>query len=210
MLKSNFRQPSALTVCFHKEPGLHLYYDIDHQDKIIAVGGDWDAFAKENSGESALAYKVIGTKIWDQIVDFETRSYLNAFFFASRQKQVEIATTYRCDAPDQPRLYKMRVTPFSLNDLALRISHEPLEPTMIDMDASKLTWEDSECVPKCSICCAFKVGDEWIDPFTRPDIRFFAHGHVVCTSCKRGAGAELRHCGSNIQTQEQASSSSAC
>ena len=44
---------------------------------------------------------------------------------------------------------------------------------------------------RCSICCSFLLGENWIDPFSQHDIQFFARSFAVCPACKKQALTEI-------------------
>jgi len=44
---------------------------------------------------------------------------------------------------------------------------------------------------RCSICCSFLLGENWIDPFSQHDIQFFACSFPVWPACKKQALTEI-------------------
>lgn len=64
-----------------------LSYTLDKADNIVAVGGNWDAFARENDGESLLASKIIGRKL-DQFIHGDiTRMFVRTMIMSARTLQ---------------------------------------------------------------------------------------------------------------------------
>jgi hypothetical protein len=164
-------------------------YTLNGYNKITAVGGAWDDFASDNDGQSAIATSVIGGMIFDFIDGFDTASFLNAIFFAVRSKHAEFYTTYRCDSAGEKRLFRMHVSP--LMNGGLKVDHTLIGNRVISTPTTVLPLRQAACENRCSICCNFKVADEWIDPFSQPDVAFFPESHTVCPNCKTLLRADL-------------------
>lgn len=173
-------------------------YTIDREYKIVSVDGLWDDFAAKNDGAMAMADQVIGRSIWEFVVGFEVQSFLNAVIFSVRQKNLEFESLYRCDSPDTPRLCRMNA--ISLPHGLVRVEHTLLGHPQLRPLYNVRSLVDRRCVNRCSMCCSFKVGDDWIDSFANPEKNFFPKSHVVCPTCKgearRGLGEIIRLTGS--------------
>lgn len=161
-------------------------YILDHADVVDGIGGDWSS---ENSDQRSWSDQVLGTKLWKHIQGQETKSYLNAVFFAVRQSQEVIILPYRCDTPLKPRHCLMAVIPRQNDGLTVDhldgpvLTHATAAPLVSTYDAFSTT--------RCSICCAFKVGSEWIDPHTLPDPTDFPKGFGICPTCKSFAAGQI-------------------
>lgn len=142
----------------------------------------WDKFASDSDGQAALEKNVIGGTIFDFVNGFDTASFLNAIFFAVRSKHSEFTTTYRCDGPNEKRLFRMHVLP--LVNGGLRVDHTLTGSRVVSPKASILSLRQAACENRCSVCCSIRVADEWIDSFSQPDIAFFPNSHTVCPNCK--------------------------
>ncbi len=166
------------------------YYLIDQDDRIRSVGGGWDEFAMENGGDGATSEAILGTELWQHIHGVDVKSYLNAIFFAVRISGSTLIMPYRCDSPTQPRQFFMTVA--SEQNGGLRVDHNG-GPTRIEQN-QKLPADISEIKPqtKCSICCAVKVADTWLDPFVLPDALDAPPGLYVCPTCKTKASKVTR------------------
>jgi hypothetical protein len=136
----------------------------------------------------ACGQSVVGKSLWNYVKGCETASFLNAVLFAVRYKQHPFETTYRCDSPNQPRLFRMHVEPCSDEKLVVR-------HVLLSMGAARspkvIAFEKWMGGSRCSMCCHFRVGDEWLDPFDAPDTKFFPSEHVICPDCKLAARAAL-------------------
>lgn len=157
-------------------------YTVDQDHRIICVGGSWDDFAAQNDGANAMAEQVIGHSLWKFTDGFEVQSFLNAIIFSVRQKNQVFTTLYRCDGPNTPRLFRMTATPLSQGHV--QVDHALLETPQFPFSPSVVALVRNVCNNRCSMCCSFKVGEDWIDPFAHPETRFFPDSHVVCPACK--------------------------
>lgn len=158
-------------------------YVICGSDRVVSTGGSWDEFAFQNDGENAASNKVIGHTLWDFINGSTARSYLNAIFFSCRTHFAVYRSLYRCDGPNQKRIFEMAVEP--LADDALRISS-----TLIQEIEWRRSGKQVEILPasKCSVCCCYRLPTEqggWIDPFSDTAPQFLPSDYLVCSSCKQ-------------------------
>lgn len=165
------------------------FYQVDSDDRIIGVSESWDSFALDNDGKAATAHKVLGTLLWDHIHQFEVKSYLNAIFFSVRQKGEIVCLPYRCDSLMQSRAFLMTVRPLSYGGLC--IEHDEVKTSLALVKKAPLELHSYYSHMKCSVCCSFKVGDEWVDPFSEPLEIDFPKGLGICPKCKAEAAAVL-------------------
>jgi len=164
-------------------------YTLDKNNTLIDIDGPWDQFAEQNNGENARAEQVLGRSIWEFIEGFETLCYLNAIFSAVRKKQRPFHSLYRCDSPEEKRIFEMQVLP--LHGTQITVIHRLQETRLfkdIDnvADLSKLKSEK-----RCSICARFEVGGAWIVPLARPPEQFFPKSYTVCPDCRLAAKTEI-------------------
>jgi len=162
------------------------YYTLDHNDVVDGIGGDW---ASENADQLAWSDQVVGTKLWKHVQGQETKSYLNAVFFAVRQTQEVIILPYRCDSLLKPRHCLMAVIPQQNDGLTVDHIDGPVL-THVKAAAQENT-HDVYSTKRCSICCAFQLGREWIDPHTLPNPIDFPKGLGICPSCKSVASGQI-------------------
>ncbi len=160
-------------------------YTIDASGRIVSVGAKWDDHARRNDAPKAVSNAVIGRN-WSEFVSgVQTRSYLNAIFFACRMDNEEFSMLCRCDAANEKKLYRFSVAP--QEDETLLVTHEYMgvsDQVQREVVLSVLRRVDTT---RCSICCSFLLGDNWIDPFSSPDAQYFAQGFGVCPTCKTSA-----------------------
>lgn len=175
---------------------METYYTIDADNRLLEVGGPWDAFALENGGEQAVANKVTGHEIWNFVDGFETQSYLNTLFFFCRRGSTQFETTYRCDSPVERRLVRMKIEP--RDDDVLLVRHRLVSSTRFTNSDKVATIQDMLGKTRCSTCCRFMIKDTWIDPFAVLDVKNFPISHTFCPDCKATAREQLETVSSEI------------
>ncbi|MGR3781762.1 MAG: hypothetical protein ACU0DT_10935 [Albimonas sp.] len=164
------------------------WYILDPTNRIVAAGGDWDAFAEENDSPSAAVENVVGRSLEEYVSGLETQLYLSSLFQLCREAEAAHSFLYRCDAPWMARLFQMRVEPGD-NPGELRVVHELIRSRAAAGGGSKEVIDVSEAeaevsgAPRCSICNAVKLGDAWHDVYARPERKFFVSGYALCPSC---------------------------
>lgn len=164
-------------------------YVLNAADQITSVGDGWDEFAIKNSAPDVVAKNVIGRRYWEFISGKETISYLTSIFFACRMDMQPFSILYRCDSSDEKRLFRLFIQPGQ--DKILTLNHQLIHSTACGPEEKVVDFENRYDGTRCSICCSFLVGDNWVDPFTCPDTRYFAKSYVACPKCSEEAQSEL-------------------
>ena len=162
------------------------WYLLDAEDRIVSVSKDWNAFALENGGESAVAAKIIGQSLWSFIDCTETQSYLSSLFFYCRGADSEICMTYRCDSPGVQRLFRMQIEP--LPNRGIMIRHYLLyEKTFSEknLDLSR------PVLRRCTQCNDLSIADQMNDVDINQLLPITKIEGYVCTDCKLSALAEM-------------------
>lgn len=86
-------------------------YEVDTEDRIVRVGGAWDAFALANDGEALAGRTVLGKNLWQFVIGLENRLVYRQMMDYVRDRTRVVRFLFRCDGPDQCRLVGMRVAP---------------------------------------------------------------------------------------------------
>ena len=160
-----------------------LHYILDDRDVIVGTGGLWDNYAEESACPAVHSSAIVGQRLWNFVQGSDVASYVNALLFTARRVQRPVSMLYRCDTPTQPRQFTMTITP--MDDLGLKVSHTPVPMVIGQAEPQKVVaLNDIYSTEKCSVCCAFKVGDRWVDPYTHPVNRAFPKGVGLCPDCK--------------------------
>lgn len=145
---------------------MRTYYIIDKQNTVVETGGDWDRFAMQNGGETAIGENVLGQSLWDFVTGDSLRRYLNALFFSSRLRGDGLCLPMRCDSHLERR--DLRMTIRVLSDNGLQISHEQLGSPSVHHAP---TWVGhSDCINCGGVWSGRTIG-------------------VVCRACRQRAAA---------------------
>lgn len=168
---------------------MYTSYTLDNTNRIIDVGGDWDDFAHQNDRAGAVSANVIGKSIWDFISGFDVQNFLSAVIAFVRVREEEFDTLYRCDSAETPRLCRMEVTP--LDDNTVEVKNVLLQHPEIAPASNVLELDHNRCFNRCSKCCRFKIGEDWIEAFAYPHANLFPDSHVLCPDCKVEIRADM-------------------
>ena len=164
-------------------------YVIDPSGLILSVGPNWDRYAIESGAPGAASKHVVGRKWWEFVVGQQTRSYLNAVFFACRMDHQKFSIRCRCDEPDEKALYQLSVIPHENDTLSVNLNQiNDLQPSN---NARVIDFTECYDTVRCSICCSFLLGENWIDPFSQHDVQFFAQNFDICPACRKQALAKI-------------------
>ena len=158
---------------------MQTFYTLDADNRILTTGGDWDAFARANDGEAALSMEVVGRPIWDFIDGADVRSQFNALLFSLRRHGGEAELTYRCDAPWERRLMRMRATPKA--DGCVTLTHDLLSAERAAVPPIAYRRGGGE---RCAICGGVHDGQRWLDPFDAPTRVYEVGEETICPACR--------------------------
>lgn len=162
------------------------HYILDREGRILEVSGAWDAFAHQNAGDDAVADRVLDRPLWDFVAGDDVRRHLNALFFAARRSGAPIETLYRCDAPWERRLYRLRIEP--MRGGALRLEHELLSSERLALNPIAFRKGPGE---RCAVCGAVHEMDGWTDPFDAPMRHYVYDRWTVCPACRAAGLREI-------------------
>src|SRR5689334_22653245 len=88
-----------------------VLYDLDREDRLAAVSGAWDHFARENGAPELCGSRVLGRSLWDFVCGADVRHWNEVLLHGVRGHGRPVAVPFRCDAPDRERRMEMQVTP---------------------------------------------------------------------------------------------------
>jgi len=170
-----------------------INYEIDSDDLLVAVGGDWNAFARENDAEELTGTKVIGRNIFDFISNPDTRALYQTIFSRIRNRTGSLQFPFRCDAPDKRRLIDMSI--FGGTDAHLHFVTTVLKTDIrppVNLPETDSPHPD-EIIAICSWCKRVRLSPElWVEiedavPVLRPFDRNRSIGvsHSICDDCSQ-------------------------
>ena len=163
-------------------------YTLSPSGRILSVGEDWNSHALNSGAKGLTSEHVVGRCLWDFVSGSDTRAFLNAIFFACRMDNQRSSMICRCDTPAKAQDFRFSVDPQPDETLVVSLSG------LADLGNATSVVDLASRVDttRCSMCCAFKLGENWIDPMTQPDTRYFARGLGVCPSCRETTAGRLR------------------
>ncbi len=85
-----------------------LNYRIDADDRLVSVNEAWGEFARRNEGEAVKPERVIGRPLWD-FVSGAGIVELYAQMVKRAREGHPVEFSYRCDAPEWRRVFRMEV-----------------------------------------------------------------------------------------------------
>lgn len=174
--------------------GVSTFYRLDRTDRVVEVGGDWDAFALANGGELAVKDWVLGTHFYAHVQGESTQMLIRTLLDGARHLQRPSQRPYRCDSPGVRRDMAMEIRPET--DGVLMVSHRVLlerplpAPLHFRVDDGV-----AERVMRCSMCNRLKVQGTWMEPeaawrqggLSSPDPNVIGYG--VCPACIGALGS---------------------
>ena len=86
-------------------------YQLDSDDRIRQVGGDWNDFARRNGAPELNADAVVGRPLWEFIAGPETRHLYQVLLRMTREQQRAVNVPFRCDSPTCRRDMELSIAP---------------------------------------------------------------------------------------------------
>lgn len=139
------------------------FYRLDANDRIVAVGGDWNEFALANDAEGLLAERVIGSAIFDHVSGDVSVMFLRTLLNGARTLQRPTKRPYRCDSPGLKRFMEMVVEPDVHAEVT--VHHRLLRTESLKaMFRFAVRQGAAPLATRCSMCNRLKVGGQWQEP----------------------------------------------
>jgi hypothetical protein len=89
--------------------GMEISYRIDRDNRLVEVGGDWDAFALENETPAVRRDAVLGRSLLDFVAGTETR-HLHELLLERARRGIPLRRmSFRCDSLDLRRYMEMEI-----------------------------------------------------------------------------------------------------
>ena len=165
------------------------YCVVDQNLRILWVGGDWDEFALDNGGPSAVSNKVLSSRIDDHIAGKETKDAVVSLIETVLETQNTLTIDYRGDSPYQLRRYQMTVQP--MKQYRVLIVHDLREAQNLAHPHPHWHYQPDAPASKCSFCNAVRQGDgDWI-PAERLDSHPVAVNYLICENCMANIRAAI-------------------
>lgn len=194
--RTSLRMKTASNIGFTlRHSMMYNFYVLDASNSIVTVGNNWDNIAHQNGGFMAMSERVLGKPLSTFIAGTESASFINAVVFWARRERKVFATQYRFDSDDEAHLYAMKVVP--KDDDFVLVTHQLLGTTQRPWQSTVTPVRERVSVARCSMCCHYKMGEDWIDPFTDLSRAYLPETHVICPDCKSRATVQM-NCALNV------------
>ena len=176
-----------------------IVYVLDEHDRIIAVDGPWDRFAREGGAPALTASSVIGTALVDHVTGDSLRHLLSRLLARARAGREPMRLACRCDSPTQRAALELELKSEDGRQVHVnsRVVYEaPPETGTPDTPRSADT---VQMLSMCGWCNRCRVDDQWLEledaaerlGLLRGDIvPDFSHG--LCSDCAASLESELR------------------
>lgn len=145
-------------------PPASCLYRLDAGDLVTSVGGEWDAFARENGSPEAAGERVTGEPLWTFIAGPETRHVYRLLFARVRAQGRPVRLACRGDAPGERRELELLIAPLPAGGLELTArllrseSRAPL--AFLDHRAER----NGRLAILCSLCKSVRMPDgDWAE-----------------------------------------------
>jgi hypothetical protein len=173
------------------------WYRLDAEDRIVGVGGAWDAFARENGGDALAGDVLVGTRVYDHVVGHFTRRFLKDFLARARAAGGATRQSYRCDSPQAKRLMEMSAEACEAGTLC--VSHKVIDerPLPFPVPMEDVTRRGVTGVLRCSNCNRVRGRGDSEKDWREPELAPKSGGpmrviHTVCADCRKGISARER------------------
>jgi hypothetical protein len=176
-----------------------IIYRTDREDRIVSVNDAWTKFARENDGESVVAEKVVGRRIWDFVQD-DRICGIYRFLIDDARNGRDVRFKFRCDSPAERRVFSMQLRSDKAGEVewtSRLLLKEPREPIAL---LSAHLKRGASMVRICSWCHRVLLDEEtWQDLETAVEqlkllemdpLPRLTHG--ICPDCQTEVMSEFR------------------
>jgi len=179
-------------------------YHIDRDNRLTAVGSNWDEFLRANAGDpSSASAAVIGRSLFDFISGLDTIQLYHLLLKKVRSTGRTATVLLNCDSPTVRRKMRLLMQPGADDAVVFRsavLATAPRDP--LDLLRGDVT-HDSGFVTICSFCKRLALPEQtWVDAetFVGASAHFLKDApprltHGVCPDCYRAALEELSQLG---------------
>jgi len=167
-----------------------MQYEIDGNDVITHVDGEWDEFAEDNDARRLDSESIFGTSIWQYFAGEEVQQLYRQVFRQVRRLQLPASIPFRCDSPGKRRFLRLNVDSLPESGLRLTVFTERIEDrspvALLDSNVSR----NSDFIPICGWCKKIRLSDQtWVEVEEAANtLRLFESplpnlSHGICEDC---------------------------
>ena len=99
--------------------GQEISYEIDHLDRIRALGGQWAEFAQANGGEH-LGENLLGSSLWNSIQCVDLITIYRPLLKHVRESGMPLSFPIHCNSPTHLRELEMTLIPLEGGGIEFR------------------------------------------------------------------------------------------
>lgn len=165
-----------------------LYCRLDRRNRIVGVGGAWDAFALDNDGAGATVARVLGTDLLVHVTGDPTRALLDTVLWRVRRREHPVVLPFRCDSPDRER--HMEMTLCGEPGEGVLIAYRQLRtvplPFRLPLHFSASGLPRGRMLFRCSSCNRLLRDEVWREPASLgelPEVPI-AVSYGICGDCR--------------------------
>jgi hypothetical protein len=171
-----------------------LAYSIDGQDRLVAVSGEWEEFARANGAPQLARERVLGRSLWEFIDGQDTLEVHRLLLDRIRVRGAGVTLAFRCDGPRLRRDMQMVLEPGQDGRVEIRthLVHESRRPYVALFDAA--AQRSGSFLKVCSWCRKVEMGGlGWAEAehavrelrlLEIPPVPRISHG--MCPACLEG------------------------
>lgn len=162
-----------------------MHYLVDAENRIVEVGGGWDAAVDALGAGSGVAQAdVVGRQLESCIAGDATKMFVRAALDAARVLRQTRVLPYRCDGPGERRYFEMVISPQAdgrvqvahrLVEVRAQASRRPPDRALASSRHALAGW-------RCSQCWRVRLSNaaDWSEADAEPP---FALAQDVCPEC---------------------------
>ncbi len=166
------------------------WYELDAEDRLVAVCRQWDSFARENAPADAVAATVLGRPLWNFVAGFPAEPLLRRLVRDARAAAGPVEAPFRCEASALERHMLLRAD--VLDGGRIRITTRLVgEAARVTPAADGDGPAGGELIRMCSWCSRIRLDDGgWMELpdavarlglFCGAEIAPISHG--MCARC---------------------------
>ena len=173
-------------------PSSLVSYEVDAADLIVAVGGDWDAFALANEAPELAHGAVLGRSLWEFVAGIQPRHIFGHLLTAARGRPQPVVVTANCDSPALRRCLRLTLAGRPAGSVRVEsvvVAEEPRAPLDLLARTAK---RDRNLITMCSWCNSVRLPQgEWVtieravdELRLLRDPHYPALTHGICAACE--------------------------
>ncbi|GMV94979.1 MAG: hypothetical protein AMXMBFR82_47570 [Candidatus Hydrogenedentota bacterium] len=181
------------------EPAIRIEYDLDADDRIAAIRGDWYSFAVANGAPGLTTDSVIGHVLWSFVDGLDVRSVYRMLVENVRSTGRSNRLSFNCDDRENVRRFDLNI---HLGDKGtVQFESTLIETTRrppVPLFEPAIARSDDAILTVCSVCKLVDVQGVWLaveealarlNLMSNPVMPQVSHG--LCPSCFETMSATL-------------------